>query len=84
MLKISMILCVLFLLGCRLEPAGGVEDLVRLCAIYNGDSTPLITYLGSTNALSTPEPNICYNGLGLLHHPLLWYHYLAQHSALPP
>lgn len=71
MLNTSKVLCARFLFGCHLESAGDVEDLVQLCAIYNGDSTPLITYLGSTTALSIPEPNICYNGLGLLHHPLL-------------
>lgn len=46
MLNTSMVLCDPFIFGCHLESAGDVEDLVRLCAIYNGDSTPLTTYLG--------------------------------------
>lgn len=53
----------LLLSGRRPEPAGDAQDLVQLLVIYDGSSTPLITYLGSTTTPSIPEPNTCYNGL---------------------
>lgn len=50
-------------IGRRTEPAGDVQDLVQRLVIYDGSSTPLITYLGSITTPSITEPNICYHGL---------------------